>query len=136
VRIVLDTNVLLASFAGRGFCHELFEIIIASHTIVLSDPILDEFSRNLSGKFRVPTQTVKSATSFLKANSELVEPVKVAKGVRADAADKLVLGTAIAGKAKYLITGDQVLVEIARCKNTKIITPRQFWEIIKNDHDG
>ena len=136
MRIVLDTNVFLAAFGGRGFCHELFEIIITSHTVITSEPILDEFARNLSNKFRVPAKTVKAASSFLKTNSKLVEPSKVAKDIGADAADRLVLGTAVAGKADYLITGDQNLVDIGRCKNTKIITPRQFWEIIKGDRDG
>ena len=54
MRLVLDTNVLLAAFLSRGACHDLLEHVQQQHQIVLSAFIPEEFSAKLSGKFRVP----------------------------------------------------------------------------------
>lgn len=42
MKLVRDTNVILAAFATRGLCAEIFEIAIIDHEIYCSDFILKE----------------------------------------------------------------------------------------------
>lgn len=57
MRLVLDTNVLLAAYLSRGHCHELVEHCARQQTLVTSAFILNEFREKLVGKLRVPPGT-------------------------------------------------------------------------------
>lgn len=52
MKLVLDTNVLVAAFIARGTCSELLEYCAVRHEIVLSPAILDELGDVLTRKFR------------------------------------------------------------------------------------
>jgi predicted nucleic acid-binding protein len=47
VKVVLDTNVLVAAFASHGLCEEVFEVCLTSHQIFVSKHILAELRRAL-----------------------------------------------------------------------------------------
>jgi predicted nucleic acid-binding protein len=53
----------------------------------------------------------------------------VAGAVR-DSDDDAVLGTAIAGEADYLVTGDEDLLSLSTFRDVAIVTPRQFLAIL------
>jgi predicted nucleic acid-binding protein len=43
VKVFLDTNVLASALATRGLCAELFEVVLQSHELLVSPPVLKEF---------------------------------------------------------------------------------------------
>ena len=45
MRMVLDTNVLVAAFASGGLCRELLRACLRSHQVFLSEFILDELAQ-------------------------------------------------------------------------------------------
>jgi predicted nucleic acid-binding protein len=45
MRIVLDTNVIVAAFAARGLCADVFEVCLENHTIIISEFILSEVEK-------------------------------------------------------------------------------------------
>ena len=51
MRILLDTNVLIAAFIARGVCHELLEHCALNHELITSNFILAEVRENLLLKF-------------------------------------------------------------------------------------
>ncbi|PYS61284.1 MAG: hypothetical protein DMF74_16635 [Acidobacteria bacterium] len=51
MKIVLDTNVLIAALIARGFSHQLLEHCALRHTLFTSDFILDETKEKLIEKF-------------------------------------------------------------------------------------
>ncbi len=51
MKVVLDTNVLLAAFGRGGVCREVVEACLLVHRIQLSEFILSEFRRKLVEKF-------------------------------------------------------------------------------------
>ncbi len=53
-------------------------------------------------------------------------PVTTVRGVGEDLEDDLVLATAIAGRAPYLVTGDRWLRAIEHFQDVAIVTPRQL----------
>jgi uncharacterized protein len=46
VRILLDTNVLIAAFVSRGACSALLEHCSEVHDLVTSVGLLEEFARS------------------------------------------------------------------------------------------
>ena len=128
MRIVLDSSVLIAAAITRaGVCAELMDDVLTSHDLILSPFILDEVERKLRSKFRFADADVRRLLRFLKRAATLVEPAPVPPDVCRDPNDRPVLGTAVAGSASLLITGDKDLLALRSYEGTTIIRPADFW---------
>jgi putative PIN family toxin of toxin-antitoxin system len=127
--VVLDTNVLLSAIFARGVCQAVLDAVLesAACTLVVSDYILDEFRRVAIEKFRVPEAEAQAAVDFIVRNGELVRPADVAPGVCPDKDDLAVIGTALAGRAGILVTGDRALHELREILGVRIVSPREFY---------
>ena len=121
MRVVLDTNVLLAGFATHGLCEALLTLVYRDHIVILSEHILDEVSRHFSGKFKATKAQAEAVVAFLRSSSEIVEPAVVPRGTLRDKDDLPVLGTAVAGAAACLVTGDQELLSLGRFQRVDIL---------------
>ena len=131
MRIVLDANVVVAAFAARGLCESLFELCLGSHEILLSELLLDEIRRNLTKKVKLGRQTAAGIERLLRENGSLLEPAAVATDACRDADDLHILGLVKTGKADYLVTGDDDLLVLKRIGRCRIVTPRQFWSLMR-----
>ncbi len=132
MRLLLDSNVIIAAFAARGLCHALFEYCLESHEVVICNEILDEIREKLTTKIKVPAAVARNIEQYLRDSTEIVTPVKLRVSKLKDKSDLPVLGAAVASGAAYLITGDSGLLELSKIKETAIISPRAFWEEMKN----
>ena len=54
MKILLDTNVLVAAFATRGFCLDVLQLVLAEHRLLVGETILDELERILFDRLRMP----------------------------------------------------------------------------------
>jgi len=131
MRIVLDTNVLVAAFAARGLCAEVFEVCLTDHNIVLSDYILSEVAEKLIYKIKLPQNIVQEIIDYLREQAEIVIPKKLNESICRHKEDIPIIGTASSGNARFLITGDKDLLILKKYRNVKIITPREFWTRLK-----
>ena len=131
LRVVLDTNVLFASFATRGLCEALFEACLHAHTIVLSEHILAELRANLKRKLKADGAFLAQVDALLREHAEIVVPMAVPKAACRDASDLPVLGTAVAGRADVLTSGDADLLALGRFRDIPILTPRQAYELLR-----
>ena len=131
MRIVLDANVVVAAFAARGLCESLFELCLGSHEILFSEPLLDEIRRNLTKKVKLQRQTAAGIERLLRENGSLLEPDAVAANACRDADDLHILGLAKTGNADYLVTGDDDLLVLNHFGRCRIVTPRQFWSLMR-----
>lgn len=129
--MVLDTNVLLAAFGTRGLCEALLAACLKSHEVILSKPILDELRRHLRAKFKVPALTVSEIVGFLRSEARIVTPADVPADACRDADDLPILGTALAGQADCLVSGDKDLLTLHSFRGIPILTPRAFYERLK-----
>ncbi len=50
MKILFDTNILIAAFIVRGVCSDLLEHSIQQHLPVTSEFLLNEFREKLTGK--------------------------------------------------------------------------------------
>ena len=60
-------------------------------------------------------------------------PAATVQGVAEDEEDDLVLATAIAGDAGFLVTGDKYLQTLRRYQTVVILSPRDFREVLAAD---
>lgn len=131
MRLVLDTNVIIAAFASRGLCAEVFEICLSDHAVILSEHIISETYEKLVKKIRLPENTAQSIIEYLRDTAEVVEPEPIDESVCRDKDDVKIIGTALKGKAKFIITGDDDLLVLKSYKGIRMVTPREFWSVLR-----
>lgn len=129
MRIVLDSPVLIAVHISRaGVCAELFEVVLTQHELFISQFILDELTRKLTGKFRFPATDVRAIVRFLKDAALCVDPLKLPDGVCRDPEDAPILGTAMTANAALLISVDKDLPALETFRGIHSIRPGEFWK--------
>jgi len=122
---------MIAAFASRGLCLNVFEICLNKHTIILSRFLLQEIHRNLQKKIKLPLSLCNEIQKLLSAEAEIVEPCTLSKDVCRHRTDIKVLGTGIAGQADAIVTGDEDILILRHFHSIPILSPRKFWEFIK-----
>lgn len=128
MKVVIDTNVLVAAFAFGGICRGVLDVVIDSHELVTSEHILSEVGRILATKLGHSTAMAEERVSLLRQFSEIVSPVPVSAEACRDPDDLPVLGTILATDDSCLVTGDNDLLELGTFSGHRILSPRQFWE--------
>lgn len=131
MRIVFDTNVLIAAFISRGVCAELIEHCVVNHTLVGAQFILQEIQENLRKKFKYSVADVGAVIDLLEGKWMTVNPKKLPSPVCRDSNDDTILATAIAGYCRCLITGDKDLLVLENYQGIAILKPNQFWQYEK-----
>jgi len=131
LRVCLDTNVLVAAFTTRGLCADVLRIVLAEHELVIGDVILSELRRVLKTKMKIPAEVIDAAMLVFDALE--IEPKPKSKSALRieDEADQWIHSTAIAGKADVLVTGDKELLKATSHSSIPIVSPRQFWEMLR-----
>ncbi len=133
MKVFADTNFLVSAFATRGLSADVFQVILAEHEIMTGEFVLAELYRVLTTKLKVSTKIAREAEQLLR--QYYIEPVPDQPSeiqVR-DEDDRWVLESALRARAEILITGDKDLLDISdKVPELKIVTPRTFWELIKN----
>ena len=135
MKVVLDTNVIIASFASRGLCHSVFELCLDRFEIIISSYLIDEVQTNLSKKLKLPLELIRDIIDFLSENATLIGVDEAAPDICKDPEDARLLVLAQKSGAPYLITGDKDLLAIKKYASSKILSPRQFWETVKKQNE-
>lgn len=129
MRILLDTNVLIAAFVSRGTCSELVEHCVRNHSLISSVPLLAELEEKLSGKLGFSRQETRDAINLLRGVMTLVEPVPLDQPVCRDPDDDSVLAAAVTGECNCVVTGDKDLLVLEQFQRIPIVTPADFWRL-------
>jgi len=128
MRVVLDTNVLIAALISQGVCSDLLEHCVLRHVIVSSDRILSELRRHLVDKFAYGVAEAEEALNLLRSHMDVVAPDELEQPVCRDPDDDWVLATAVAGAATCLVTGDEDLLILKQYQEIQIVRPADFAE--------
>ncbi len=132
MRVFLDTNVLASAAATRGLCSDLFREVLASHELIISRQVLSELRRVLKSQFRAPQDLIDDFSELLSEDTEIAKPGDPLKVNIKDKDDLPILSAAIAAKAEVFVTGDKEILDLGQVQQMKIMSPRQFWEALKN----
>lgn len=126
MNLVLDTNVLIAAFIAKGSCHTIVEQCLRIHSCITSEFILNELREKLTQKFKYLDKDVAAVESLLRTRMRVVEPVTLESNVCRDPDDEMILGTAIAGNAACIVTGDKDLLILKKFGTIDILSPSEF----------
>jgi uncharacterized protein len=136
-RIVLDANIWVSAFiTPHGTTAALARAVLRRRLPgIASRYIVDEIGASLSKKrmrkYGFSAPEILDYLLRIAASTTMVIPTRVKVFVR-DPDDLPILGTALAGKADYLVTGDRDLVEDQKLKTwmrqrgVKIVSPAEF----------
>lgn len=131
MRVFLDTNVLVSAFATRGICADLLELGLLEHDLVTGHQVLNELRKALRDKIKLPAARSAEILEFLTGEAVAVVDRAQPIDAKVDAADALVLGEAKTAAAQVFVTGDAALLKIRRVENLEIVSPRQFWDMLR-----
>jgi uncharacterized protein len=128
VRILLDTNVLVAAFVARGVCSDLLEHCVRHHVVISSRPLLDELGDVLTQNLHQRAVDARGAIRLLGDTFTLVTPDALQSPVCRDRDDDVVLATALAGQCAAIISGDQDVLVLDPFHGIRVLAPTAFWK--------
>src|SRR5208282_6901190 len=107
MRIVLDTNVLISALITDGRSRELVKALLqGDNTVLLSEPILDEFLRVSSEDRLTKYVEDEEVTQFLGALLSRGIFVRIRSRFKVlNSPDDMILRTAVDGDADSIVSG-------------------------------
>lgn len=126
MRVVLDTNVLIAAVLKDGLARDIIELTATTYVLqlVVSEEILIELHRKLLSKFSRPQTDINDFLDRLRNISEVVEIVETVDIVKRDPEDNKILECALSGNADLIVTSDQDLIKIKKFRGIAIVHPK------------
>lgn len=139
LRLVLDTNIVVAGLLWNGPPRRLIELAIEGEAVELfSSPVLlDELAHTLGySKFDKRIEAFGTSIAALvgqyTALVSLVVPASVPRIVANDADDDHVIAAAVAARAELIVTGDRKhLLPIGSHQGIAIVTAREVLDRIE-----
>lgn len=134
MRIVLDTNTLVSALLFGGTASRLLPLWQSGRiTLLISRAILEEYLRVLAyPKFRLTPAEIRSLIEEeVLPFAETIVPRRRLRVVRRDPDDDKFLECAVAGRARFLLTGDQDLHSLGAYRGVTIRSAGEFLESIQ-----
>jgi putative PIN family toxin of toxin-antitoxin system len=121
--------VLYSALTAKGFCEEVLDEAAGACNIVWSTPLKQQLESILARRHRIGLATRVALEAYADL-CEFVEAQPLPTRVCRDKSDDVVLATAVAGTADAIVTGDGDLLVLKKFRGTRILSPRQFLEIL------
>jgi hypothetical protein len=138
LRAVLDANLFISGLlTPKGSPAKILSQWKAgAFDLVISFPILREIGRVIfypKIKKRLSWTNLEIAEFLynLAQFSIMVSGQAKIDVIKDDPTDNKYLACALEGNADYIVTGDQHLLKVVEYKGTKIISPKEFLDILK-----
>lgn len=132
-RIVIDTNVIVSSFIQRGYpnliINELF--IEQKFQLCISEELIAEYYEVLARpKFsKFPDFHIRAETLLAEIEAKASKYIPtITLDLISDVDDNMILELAHECSADFVITGNTTDFTFSTYKQTKIVTPREYWD--------
>ncbi len=129
MRVVCDTNVLIAGLVADGLCRDIVKRRLLTLELFSSQALLDELAKKLREKFDLDPDELPILDAY-RQKVVIVRPTVLPKPVCRDPDDDQVLATAIAAQAVVILTGDDDLLVLKEHQGIRILSPRQFVALL------
>lgn len=133
LRAVLDTNVIVSALLHRGPTSQLLEAWQRRRFVPLvSRGLVEEYLRVLAyPKFRLAVEEVTVLVEHqVLPYAKVVTVREVPPVIAADPSDDLLLACAVAGHARYLVSGDHHLLALKKHHGIAILDPSAFRAVL------
>lgn len=133
MRIVLDTNVFISSFFG-GNPRSIIDLWKDGRlTLCLSRDIIDEYIEVLRRLGLDNTPELEELLKLFAAGFHIVFTARTPEiHVVPDPDDDKFIACALALKAGHVVSGDKDLVGVRQYRGIRIVTPKEFLEIMED----
>lgn len=129
-RIVIDTNTLISALGWRlGKPRKVFDKCVAGELkLIQSKSLIQEFEDVINRpKFAfIPEDLKIEFIEILLEVSEVIEPSFIINVIKGDESDNRVLECAVCGDAKYIVSGDEHLLNLKEYANIIILNASEF----------
>ncbi|MDR1095446.1 MAG: putative toxin-antitoxin system toxin component, PIN family [Spirochaetaceae bacterium] len=133
MKIVLDANIFISSFFWGGNPRMVLERVIEGiDELFITREILSEI-RDVIGrpKFHADGDKINYFMNLIEAiANRIVSKRKIDNGSR-DKSDKKYIEGGLTAQVDYIISGDIHLLEMNEYENIRIVTAKEYLEIIK-----
>lgn len=135
LKVIVDTNVLVSSLIQRNYPFLVVDYLLMETQIELciSDEVIREYVDVLNRVkfFKYPEYEIRSKMliASIKRIGFFYSPVGRVHIIH-DESDNRFLELAETCNADYLITGNVRHFAMPEYKKTKIVTPKEFWELM------
>lgn len=132
-KIILDTNVFVSALIQRSYPYYVVNALIADDSLELciSEEVFTEYFEVLNReKFaKYPDFVAKAQTILADIQKRATQYFPLQKlELISDVDDNKFLELAEVSNATYIITGNTNHFTMKEYKQTKIVTPKEFWE--------
>jgi len=138
MRIVLDANVFVnALISGRGAPARLLAHWQEGKVdVVVSPTILQELARvlhypKLQQRYHLPEEKIQRLLQLLRRQAIVVAPSEEVTVIGRDPSDNRYLECALAGDARFVVSGDQRLLELEEYQGVQVLTPAGFLALLE-----
>jgi putative PIN family toxin of toxin-antitoxin system len=133
MRIVLDTNVIVSALLSpQGIPNQIFHYWeLLYFDLLVSEKSMGELARvlrypKIRRRLNSSTEELAQFVLSLQEKSIWVTHQETVTAVMEDSSDNIYLEIAIAGRAHYVVSGDQHLLRLQGYQGVAIITPAEF----------
>lgn len=132
MKLLLDSNVLVASLISRGLCADLVALVTSLHDIdrirVLYCPAVErEVMRLLQGKLGANETQIDFARRFFATLDRVPDGTWTAPRNFPDPDDVPIIGAALGAGADLFVTGDKALLALGEVEGLSIRSPRAAY---------
>lgn len=126
--VVVDTNVLISALGWEGNERKAFrKILDGEFQLVISQKQVNELQRVMNyPKFRFTEEQKFRFLAIISEAAVVIDLPDILKIIVEDPDDNIIIETAIAKNAPYIITGDAHLLKLKEHGKTKIVTASIF----------
>ncbi|HLC31793.1 MAG TPA: putative toxin-antitoxin system toxin component, PIN family [Candidatus Nanoarchaeia archaeon] len=134
MKVVLDTNIFVSAlFWEKGNPRHIIEKALEDKfELITSDEILEELERILKRDFEADDVFCKNTTEFIRKIAAIINPVLRLEVINEDPDDNKILACADEGKADYIVTGDNHLLNLKKYNEIQIVKAKEFDTILNN----
>ena len=137
LRAVLDTNVLVSGLiSDYSPPRQLVDAWLnGQYILVTSLYQVEELNHvlaypRIASRLRLSDAEVGLILAALLSQGQVVPGALQLPGVTRDPKDDPLVACAVEGAADYLVSGDRDLLDLGETENIRMVTPRQFLEIL------
>lgn len=141
MKVVLDANIYVSSMINtQGHPHRIIQRWAqGDFDVLVSTSIINEIGRvlrypRIAKRHKQREKEIKQFLELLSGEAILVEPSHRLEVIQEDESDNRYVECAIEGKAQYIVSGDNHLLNLGEYRGIVIIPPSAFVALLDMDN--
>lgn len=138
MRVVLDTNVIIAPFLSpkgvpslilKAWEEEAFELVVTEALLTEYQEVLAY--EEIAAHHQMGQAAIELAIDRLRKYAVMAIVKKIPKIVKEDPDDDELFAAALEGEASYIVTKDKNVLKVSEYKDIQVITPLAFLTLLE-----